>query len=151
MQVAILFVAVVIGIRLLIDPEFHWRDLWALLLFGLVSILTWVTIDGPCPARFFALGFILGALVENAAMDYSLRHELIRCAPGTLTPVGWYPFTLPVERILRIRGWAAIDAPPLLATIAGTAFSGILFFGLVILAGEMWRLNNQTRRFTSPV
>jgi hypothetical protein len=104
-----------------------------------------VTIDGPWPARFFALGFILGALLENAAMEYSLGHDLIRCAPGTLTPVGWYPFTLPVERILRIRGWAAIANPPLLARIAGMALSGVLGGGIVMLAGERWRLTDQRR------
>ena len=86
MQVAVLFVGVVIGIRLLIDPAFYWRDLWALLLLGLVSALTWVTIFGPWPARFLVLGLILGALLENAAMDYSLRHDLIRCGRAPRHP-----------------------------------------------------------------
>ena len=73
-------------------------------------------------------------------MDYSLRHDLIRCAPGTSTPVGWYPLTLTAERILISRGWKGIAARSWHANLAGMALSGILCGGMATLAGERWRL-----------
>jgi hypothetical protein len=82
-------------------------------------------------------------------MEYSLRHDLIHIAPRTSTPVGWYPFTLSVQRILIIRGWSSIAASRLLAGFAGMALSGIVCGGIAIFVGDMWMLAEQKRRRNS--
>ena len=139
MQVAMLVVAVLLGIRLFIDPHLYWRDLWLLPAIALVVALAWGTIFGPWPARFFALGFFLGYGFEFLALGYCLSHDLVRFAPGTGTPEGWYPLTVPVLRILISRGWGGTPA-----AIAGFVLSGAICGGLLLVVGE--RLRRGTKR-----
>ena len=114
----------------------------------MLLVLALALFFGRRSTRFFAIGFVLGATIENRALDYYITHDLVRLTPGSWVPDGWYPLTVPLERALIERGWTSIAVPPLFATFAGMALSGI-FCGvllLVITSKRSWRWTGIHRR-----
>ena len=87
-------------------------------------------------ARHFAMGFLLGFVLEHVSMAYCVSHSLVRFSPTTLAPLGWYPFEIPFERMILIRGWADLNSASVPATFSGLLVSGILCGGLAFAIGE---------------
>jgi len=147
--------AVLLVFRVFIDPYSSWRHISfraviavALTLMSLVLALA--VVFGQRSARFFALGFVLGAAVENRALVYYAAHDLLRSTPGTWVPEGWYPLTVPLERALVERGWGSIAAPPLSAAFAGMALSGILCGLLLLIVSQQVRRVTKSERTERP-
>lgn len=140
LQAAVLVVAVLLSVRLYIEPRLYWRDLW-ILLFAVAFHVTflWLVLFAPRSARLAAVGFVVGAIVEFNAMNYFLSHGLVRLTPGRWTPEGWYPLTLPAKRILIKRGWAAISESSLPGMFIGMALSGVAGCIMVLIAWSLWR------------
>ena len=139
-----LYAAAILVFRVYIDPYSSWRHFS----FGVVistaltlisGVLALVILFGPWSARFFALGFVLGAALENRAVAYCASHDLLHATPGTWMPEGWYPLTVPVQRALLERGWGSIAAPPLSAHFVGMAMSGALCGVLTLVVSERVR------------
>lgn len=144
---AVISLAFLLGVRLYIDPRLYWRDLWSLLFcLAFTGTSFWLTAYAPWSARFFALGFVLGAEVEIMAGFYLSRHDMIRFTPGLWTPEGWYPLYLPVERLFIERGWASIAAAPVAPMFIGMALSGTLCGGLVLILWSGWRRKGMMAR-----
>ncbi len=150
-----LYAAAIIVFRVYIDPYSSSRHFAfgvaiasALTLISLVLALA--IVFGRWSERFFALGFVLGAALENRAVDYYATHDLLRLMPGTWVPEGCYPLTVPVERALIERGWGSIAAPPLSAGFVGMALSGILCGILLLVVNEGLRCAIWSTRTSPP-
>jgi uncharacterized membrane protein len=154
LQVAVLIVAIVLSIRLYIDPRLYWRDLWILLFaVGFHVTFLWLVLWAPQSARLAAVAFIVGAVVEFNAMSYFVSHGLIRRTPGRWTPEGWYPLALPAERILVTRGWAAVSESSLPGMFIGMALSAVAGCIIMLVAWSLWRAMSRRKEsgaFTKP-
>jgi hypothetical protein len=134
---AVLYAAVLLSLRVYVDPFSSSRafslKVVAGVTFTLISLaLALAIILGRRACRLFAIGFVLGAALENRSMAYCTAHNLLRLNPGRFVPEGWYPLAVPIQRALIERGLGSIDAPPLWAVFCGMALSGI-FSGVVAL------------------
>ena len=78
---------------------------------------------------------VAGAAVEFFALGYYLDHDLIRYTPGIWTPEGWYPLSIPIERVVVTWGLLSLHKAFRWALLGGLAASGIVF-GTGLLA--MW-------------
>ena len=88
-------VAVLLGLRRWMDPEFHLRD-WALVLFCIYWILlNWLILFGNWSARIFAIGFALGM---------GLEWHLVFLSLGGRIPQGPYSSTMICKQMLMIPG-----------------------------------------------
>src|SRR5262245_22551212 len=131
--------AFVLAVRLYVEPRLYWRDLWVYLFFlAFQATLVWLIGWAPWSARVFAMGVVLGAIVEHRALGYYVDHDLLRLTPGTWTPEGWYPLMVPVERLFIQKGWATIAEPPLMPLVIGMALSSALCGGLLSISSVWW-------------
>jgi hypothetical protein len=147
----VLYAAALLAFRVYINPYSSWRHFavgatMAVAFTLIMNLLTLALVLGRWSARCFALGFVLGAVLENTAMGYYTTHNLLRFIPGTWAPEGWYPLAVPLERVLIERGWQSIGAPPLSAAFAGMALSGILCGVLLMVVGESLRRVTKRKR-----
>jgi hypothetical protein len=151
LQVAVLLVAVLLSVRLYIEPRLYWRDLW-ILLFAVAFHVTflWLVLWAPRSARLAALAFVVGVVVEFDALNYFVSHGLIRRTPGRWTPEGWYPLALPAERILITRGWAAVSESSMPGMFIGMALSGVAACIMMLIAWSLWRAMSQQEAATAP-
>ena len=143
---AMLDVAVFLIFRVAIDPYNSWQHFISMVVTAhacmLVSLAAGLPIIfGRPPVRAFSIGFFLGAVLENRALVYFAAHDLLQLMPGTWLPEGWYPLTIPVERVFIVRGWGSPLTPNLSvsAHFVGMALSGILCGVLLMAAHACWR------------
>jgi hypothetical protein len=135
---AISIVAIVLGIRLYIDPRLYWRDLWTLTVVVALSVTsTWLLCSAPRSARVFAIAFAVGAVTELLALSCCLENDLVLFTAGAWTPEGWYPLSLPIERLFVNLRWKAALGTPLPGMFAGMVVSGAVF-GVLALALLNW-------------
>jgi hypothetical protein len=139
LQIAVLGAAVLFTLCLYVDPRLYWRELAAFLFCPLMCFLVLLITFGAGSARLFALGFLLGFVLEHVSMAYCVSHSLLRYSPTTLAPVGWYPLAIPFERIILLRGWSNPVDASVPAAFAAFLVSGILCGGIAFAIGESFR------------
>jgi len=143
--VAVLALGVLLGIRLYIEPRLYWSDLWPLLIAAAFQwTVVWLVFSAPWSARVAGLGFVAGVIVEFAAMQYVVSNNLITWTWGTWTPEGWYPLSLPIERLLIHQGWSTNSKAPLVAQFSAMALSGAM--GSMVAFGMWWLLSRLQRQ-----
>ena len=91
--------------------------------------------------RFFAVGFLFGAVLETMAFSYWVTHAL--SASGVTA--GWYPFTLFAHRALISRGLPTTGETMLIAMVASLGLSGTLCGGIAATLCEFWTRASNTR------
>ena len=143
-QLAVLDVAILLGIRLSISRELGWVDLLALGLIALLAILGWVIAVGSWPMRLFAIGFTLGQIAENRALAWMTINLDPRSGfPGPLVPAGWYPLTVPIQRFLALHGWMDEMGRILLSHFAAMVLSGLVCGGIMLLFSRLWMMTRK--------
>jgi len=151
LQVAVLLVAVLLSVRLYIEPRLYWRDLWILLFaVGFHVTFLWLVLWAPQSARLAAVAFIVGALVEFNAMNYFVSHGLVRRTPGRWMPEGWYPLGLPAERILITQRWAVFPESSLPGMFMGMATSAVAGCIIMLVVWSLWRTISPREAATAP-
>jgi hypothetical protein len=144
LQIAVVGAALFFTLCLYVDPRLYWREIAAFLFCPLMCALVLAIALGSGCARRFGMGFLVGFVLEHAAMAYCVNHSLVRYSTTTLAPEGWYPLEIPLERMFLLRGWADLNSASVPATFSGLLVSGILCGGLAFAIGET--LNASLRR-----
>src|SRR4051812_25698994 len=85
---AVLCSVALLGFRIYVDPyssrwDFSLSAAISAALTSLSLLLALAFGFGRWSAKFFALGFVLGAAVENRALDYYAKHDLLRLTTVT--------------------------------------------------------------------
>ncbi len=120
-------VAVVLGLSLCLGredlPRFLAVSACQMILMGtpLLALVPWRR-----PGFLFAAGYVIGGLAEWTVVSYLVKHDLIQFVPGTLTPRGWYPLMLPIERMILAAGWTDELGAVIWGMWAGCFVSGVL-------------------------
>ncbi len=127
MLILMTLVAFLLGTRLYIDPQLYWRDLFPVV-FGMVFV--WIPVllllSGSRFLLVFGIGYAVGIMVEFCAVQCWVRYNLIQLVPGSLVPLGWYPLTLPIDRIMVTLGWVEPFIGIAYAQFVAAAISGIV-------------------------
>jgi hypothetical protein len=139
LQIVVLGAACVITLWLYADPLRYWRELAAVGFCPLMCGVMLLIVFGPRAGRLFGLGFVLGFVLEHAAMAYCVDQGLVRFSPTTLTPLGWYPLGIPIERFILLNGLVSTGVASVPATFAALLVSGTLCGALVVFIGEKVR------------
>jgi hypothetical protein len=147
--------AVLLGICMWIDPVCGWKLLCGIIgMYVAMAFVVWLFTSAPWWARVFAVGCLLGVILEQVATDYCYRHNLTQYAAGTFAPMGWYPLHVPIERMLIVQSGAIGHSWTMRwrwAWLIGSVASGIL---CGILALALWSLaryvTRQRRRGAKP-
>ena len=139
LQVAVLGAAILIVICLHVDPLLYWRELAAFLFCPLLCSLMLLIILGRPPARLFAIGFILGFVLEHVTMAYCVSHSLLRFSATTLAPQGSYPLQIAIERMILHGGRVHLNDATVLAAFSGMLLSGSLCALTTLTIGQLVR------------
>ncbi|SIN77189.1 hypothetical protein SAMN05444166_0754 [Singulisphaera sp. GP187] len=127
-QLVILTVAVILGFVLYLDPHPDWPTLGIILLalipFYLLKL--WLLTKAPWSARVFAIGFLIGGVVEFSSLDHSISRDRLRLTPGFWTPEGWYPLAFPAERLLVHSGYLTVSEAFWPSFFIGLTISGLV-------------------------
>ena len=129
--IVITVTAVLLGLRLTFIPSpIGWLDLCVVVgWLAIGGVGGWLGTSAPPLARVFALGTIVGLLIEWAAACYCVEHDLLRFTPDGLALEGWYPLSVPLQRSLV--AWGAISwYMILLSLLAGAILPGFLYGAL---------------------
>ena len=136
LQIVVLGAAGVFTLWLYADPLRYLRELVAVLFCPLMCAVMLLIVFGPRAGRLVGLGFVLGFVLEHAAMAYCTSQSLVRYSATTLAPLGWYPLEIPIDRVILRNGLASIGAASVPSTFAAMLVSGILCGALVLTIGE---------------
>ena len=147
----VLFAAELLVFRVSIDPyssSWHFSVVAvSAVTFTLMSlVLALVLVFGRWSARFFALGFVVGAALENRALKYYATHDLLRLTPGTWTPKGWYPLGVPLQRLFFLRGWGSLAEASITPIFLGMVLSGAVCGVLLLVVCEWLRRAARIKR-----
>lgn len=130
-------VAAGLGILLMIEPRLRWGLLWALLFLLFVMALPLILmLAGSRQFLICGIGYLLGAVCEFTALAIVIAADLVTFLPGTFAPQGWYPLTLPIERVLLTAGWAETLMISLLLGIVTSGIIGALLSLLLLRAAR---------------
>ena len=118
MLVVTAVVAAVLGLRRWLDPEFHLSDLVVLGIMSLLLLIElWLIFLARWSARIFAIGFVLGMLLEI---------QLVCISWGGTIPQGPYSSTMICEQLSMTPGSSLQSYSYGWLVLAGMTISGIV-------------------------
>jgi hypothetical protein len=103
MLACFVFVGVILSFHRTYFGGFTWETIFPL---SASLLLPPMILLGNKWLRLAAVGFLGGVVVEFIAVACYFHFDLIRFVPGTALPEGWWPFFLPLTRLLVGASWA---------------------------------------------